>query len=213
MNFEEGTPSLILFWQTYKVSILLGCGSMIFVLLSITIFIKGYQSVQPIQFSQGQDDRVVGAEASNAAMITADIEGAVAKPGVYALPGGARVEDLLVKAGGFTKKADLDAAAKTLNRAAKLADGSKIFVPVMGQNIGSSQPPAGSSGKSSASLPDGLVSINQSSASELESLPGVGPVTAGKIISARPYNTLEELVAKKAVGQALFLKLKDRLTL
>ncbi len=58
-----------------------------------------------------------------------------------------------------------------------------------------------------------LVNINFSSQIELDSLPGVGPVTANKIISGRPYNTLDDLVNKKVIGASLFEKIKSRLTL
>ncbi|MBI2404837.1 helix-hairpin-helix domain-containing protein [Candidatus Gottesmanbacteria bacterium] len=60
---------------------------------------------------------------------------------------------------------------------------------------------------------NGSVNINTASQNELESLPGVGPVTAKKIIDNRPYQTLEELVSKKAVGNALFEKIKGSLSL
>ena len=59
---------------------------------------------------------------------------------------------------------------------------------------------------------EGLININTATQTELEALPGVGPVTAGKIIDGRPYQTLEELKTKKAVGNALFEKIKDKLT-
>ena len=62
-------------------------------------------------------------------------------------------------------------------------------------------------------LTTGLININSASQTELEALPGVGPVTAGKIIDGRPYQTLEELKSKKAVGNALFEKIKDKLTI
>lgn len=57
------------------------------------------------------------------------------------------------------------------------------------------------------------VSVNSALAEDLEALPGIGPVTAKKVIDNRPYQTLEDLVNKKAMGQALFNKLKDQLTL
>ena len=59
----------------------------------------------------------------------------------------------------------------------------------------------------------GLININSASESELDTLTGVGPVTIGKIIDNRPYNTLEELVSKKAVSKSVFEKIKDSISL
>jgi competence protein ComEA len=63
-----------------------------------------------------------------------------------------------------------------------------------------------------AEMTGGLVDVNNASESELDSLPGVGPVTAAKIIENRPYQTIDELVVKKAVGDSLFGKIKDKIT-
>src|SRR6266508_737857 len=102
-------------------------------------------------------------------VVLVDVEGAVARPGVVRLPAGARVGDAVAAAGGATP--DADPAA--LNRAAPLRDGARIYVPRYGEI-----PPAGSLGSDA----EKKVDINHASAAELESLPGIGPSTAARIV-------------------------------
>lgn len=149
--------------------------------------------------------------ASATAKIQVDIEGAVLKPGVYTLAEGSRILDALVLAGGLSEKADRDYITKNLNKAAKLVDGSKIFIPASGETSGSNSSLPVQAGKV-AGITSGTVNINSASQSDLEALPGVGPVTAGKIISGRPYQSIDELKTKKILGSALFEKLKDLIT-
>ena len=204
---EESSVTARCIWQVYHVPIILGCFSLLFIVLSITIFIKSYQQTSPITFSSDESEATVaGSVARVAETILVDIEGAIVLPGIYRLPFGSRVDDALGAAGGFTKDADTEAIARSINRAAKLADGAKIYIPAIGQDQASDE----------AHLSAGIaafININTASQSELESLTGIGLVTAGKIISGRPFLRLEELVEKKAMSQSLFDKLKDQLTL
>lgn len=119
--------------------------------------------------------------------LVVDIEGGVNEPGIHHLPAGSRVADALAAAGGYAETADLAAAAAALNLAATLVDGQQIVVPVLGGE------PASGGGDG------GLLNLNRATQAELEALPGIGPVTAGKIIAAReerPFATLEELVSR-----------------
>ena len=120
------------------------------------------------------------------------MEGGVKAPGIHRLPAGSRVADALAAAGGYGETADLAAAAGSLNLAATLVDGQQIVVPVLG-----AEPAAGGGG-------DGLLNLNHATQAELEELPGIGPVTAEKIIAAReeqPFATLEELVARDVLTE------------
>lgn len=180
-------------WKAYKIPIILGSISLLCIAISLTLLIKFYQSADPIEFSQ---------EASPSEILLAvDIEGAVINPGVYQLPAGARVEDAIAVAGGLSDEADEERIAGSINRAAKLSDGAKLYIPKKGDAAS----PVGDLGN--------LLNINSASASDLEALPGIGLVTAKKIIDGRPYQTLEELVSKKAISQSLFEKLKEQLSL
>jgi competence protein ComEA len=121
--------------------------------------------------------------------LVVDVEGGVVSPGVHRLPAGSRIADALEAAGGYAESADLEAAAQALNLAAALVDGQQVYVPVVGALSG------GSGGVDEV----GLVNLNRASQSELEALPGIGPVTAEKIIAAReeqPFTTLDELVTR-----------------
>jgi competence protein ComEA len=119
--------------------------------------------------------------------LVVDVQGGVNEPGIHDLPAGSRIADALAAAGGYADTADLAAAARSLNLAATLVDGQQVLVPVLG-----AEPVAGGDG-------DGLVNLNRATQAELEELPGIGPVTAEKIIAARedqPFATLEELVSR-----------------
>jgi competence protein ComEA len=187
--------------RTYKIPILLGGISVFSIVVSLVLLVKSTQTAAtPIQFSS--DGAEASGSALGAAIVTVDVEGAVVHPGVYTLPVDSRVEDAIQAAGGLESDADEELFARTMNRAMKLVDGGKIYVPSLS-----------SSGIGSAGSVSNLVSVNTASQSELDTLPGVGPVTAQKIIDNRPYQTLGELVSKKAVGTALFEKIKDKMSL
>lgn len=141
--------------------------------------------------------------------IVVDVEGAVEKPGIYRLPMDSRHQDALIAAGGMNKSADRSLVAKTFNMAAKLTDGMKLYIPHKGEVISVTS----NSGSAVAGVATSIISINSGSVGELDSLPGVGQVTANKIISNRPYGSLEELVSKKAVSKSVFEKIKDRISL
>lgn len=137
--------------------------------------------------------------------LVVDVEGGVARPGIHRLPEGARVADALTAAGGYAETADLAAAAQALNLAATLVDGQQIYVPVVGDTA------AGSSG----GLANGLVNLNRATQSELEALPGIGPVTAEKIIAARqeqPFATLDELVTRDVLTARQLEQIADLVT-
>lgn len=203
------TPQSV--WQVYKVPLILGFFSFLFIVLSITIYIKSYQEVAPIRFSS---DSVVasisGVAATQEALLFVDIEGAVKKPGVYRLARDARVEDLLTIAGGFAHDVDVVYVGQSINRAAKLSDGAKIYIPRIGE-VSASDNQGSISDQSKAQ--GAMININSASKSELEALSGVGPVTAEKIIGGRPYMRLEELTEKKVLGQSVFDNVKNQLSL
>jgi competence protein ComEA len=152
-----------------------------------------------------------------------DISGAVNSPGVYAFSSNDRIVDALKKAGGLSKNADASYIAKAVNEAMKLTDGMKIYIPKVGEivssslvgNASASSVHSGSSSTGSTVLgaQTGLISINSATEAQLDSLPGVGAVTAGKIISGRPYGSVEELLSKKVVSASVFGKIKDKVGL
>lgn len=149
--------------------------------------------------------------------IVVDIEGAVLKPGIHKMPADSRVQDALILAGGMSEKADRLKVSRSMNLAAKVIDGGKIYIPFEGDpSTGSGQNISEGNilGATSGTLGDstGLININTAGETELDTLSGVGPATAQKIISARPFSSVEELLSKKAVGKSVYEKIKEKVT-
>ena len=130
------------------------------------------------------------------------VVGAVRRPGLYRLPAGSRVADAVARAGGATRRAD----TALVNLAAPLADGVQIAVPRRGGGMAG----AGASGAGGAVA--GPVHLNSATAADLDSLPGVGPVTAQKIIDYRqqhgPFTALDDLDAIPGIGPARIEQLR-----
>lgn len=148
--------------------------------------------------------------------ITVEISGSVEKPGVYKLSNDSRIEDLIIISGGISVNADRPYIDKYLNRAAKLTDGQKLYIPNMNeQTLGTSAKNSGGDQTISSSIlsdSDGLININTASLNQLDKLPGIGQVYGQSIIDHRPYSTTQELVSKGAVKQSVFEKIKNQVT-
>ena len=127
-----------------------------------------------------------------------DVVGAVRRPGLYRLPQSARIADALARAGGATQKADLE----QVNLAAPLADGEQVVVPR--KTAGGSAPASTSAGPGSPSA--GPVHLSTATLEQLDGLPGIGPVTAQKILDYRAqhgaFRSVEELDAVPGIGPA-----------
>ncbi len=142
-------------------------------------------------------------------MISVDVSGAVKNPGVYQLKDGSRIEDSIKASGGFADNANQEYISKYLNMAQKLSDGSKVYIPQEGDPTS----PGGFAGQGQGAGAQSKININTAVQSEIEALPGIGPVTASKIISGRPYQQMEDLLNKKVVSKSVFEKIKDQLVL
>jgi competence protein ComEA len=152
--------------------------------------------------------------ASSGAELVVEIVGAVPKPGVYRVPAGSRLVDLLQLAGGYGPRVDTARAETELNLAAPITDGDHIRVPSRDDPADASAGPAASSGRSVAAG-GALVDINTATQAQLEELPGVGPATAQKIIAAREearFGAVEELRSRGVLGEKTYEKLRPLLT-
>lgn len=167
-------------------------------------------------FSSGDSIEVLNSatETQNTSSeIVVEIAGSIQKPGVYKLSGNSRVEDLLTVSGGLSQEADRDWVNKNINRASKLTDGQKIYI--YSQSEVTSAKENGGIKLDQVVLGDSsskLVNINTASQKELESLVGIGPVLAQKIIDKRIYSKPEDLVEKGVLTSKTFEKIKSDIT-
>jgi len=135
--------------------------------------------------------------------VVVDVAGAVRRPGVYRLPVGARVVDAIERAGGPA----VDALLEGINRAARLADGQQVMVPERG--------PGGTAALAGATAEDGPISLGSASVEQLETIDGIGPVTAAKIVEYRDQHgglsSVDQLDQVSGIGPATMESLRDRL--
>ena len=159
-----------------------------------------------------------GASASDVpaagAELVVEIVGAVRAPGVYRLPAGSRVTDLIEAAGGYGPRVDTGRAEQELNLAAPLRDGEHLRVPSRDDPVTAAAPSGGGSAADGTAT-GGLVDLNRATQAELEELPGVGPATAEKIMAAReeaPFVSVDDLRSRGVLGEKTFEKLRDLVT-
>lgn len=147
------------------------------------------------------------AEETTARSVVVHVVGAVARPGLYELPEGSRVDDAIEKAGGPTE----DAALANVNLAAPVGDGQQIVIAANGE-VG---PPTMHVGSETGA--SGLVRLNSATLAELETLPGIGPVTAQKILDYREqrggFTSIDELDAVPGIGPARLEQLREHVQL
>ncbi len=140
------------------------------------------------------------------------VAGAAAQPGVVQVPPGARVADAIAAAGGLRPDADAD----RVNLAAPLEDGSRVYVPRIGEEVEPQvlgpEPPPGSGGGGGGSSGPGPVDLNRASADELQQLPGIGPATAAAIVAHRdangPFRSVDQLDDVRGIGPAKLEQLR-----
>lgn len=152
--------------------------------------IGSIESIESIESDQ--------AEAPGPGTVTVHVAGAVRRPGLVAVSVPARVADVVAAAGGAETFADLGA----MNLAAPVGDGDRVEVPVLGAAPGPSEPDVG----------EGGVDLNRATADELQTLPGVGPVIAARIVAHReengPFTTIEDLLDVPGIGETKLAELR-----
>lgn len=158
---------------------------------------------------------------SRPGQVVVHVAGAVASPGVVTLDEGARVADAIDAAGGLAQEADPD----QLNLARPLTDGEQVRVPRVGEDASAWQGTSGQAGASAGGggggqapgaagpAPSGTVNLNTADAAELETLPGIGPALAQRIIDYRTehgaFTSVDELTSVSGIGSARLEALRD----
>ncbi len=194
--------------------LLIGVSGFLLIILGIIFGNKLLFDNSKVEVLQTPSTNISTNTSTSSGQIIIDVSGAVQNPGVYHLSSGSRVEDALIASGGLSEKADRNWVDRNLNKAAKLIDGQKVYVPVQQSNVlGASNLTTQSNVAQSYTTSDSnLVNINSASLSDLDGLPGIGPVYAQKIIDQRPYSDINELLTKKVLTQSVFNKVKDKIS-
>lgn len=153
----------------------------------------------------------VRAGVPTSAQLAVHVAGAVSRPGLVRLWAGARVDDAVRSAGGVLPGADVG----RVNLARRLNDGEQVYVPRVGEEFVGVDP-VGSQNSGPDPPGSSLVNINTADASTLETLPGIGPVLAGRILDYReengPFPDVEALSGVSGIGPAVLAKLRPQVT-
>jgi len=184
----------------------LGLG-VVFLLVGLGLNFSGrYQNEDVVVTTVVEGEEVAMGEVAREGIVV-EIAGEVMWPGVYEMNKGDRVMDVLVKSGGLSKEADRDWVEKSINRARKLKDGEKVYIPKMGEV------PEKVLGDVDNGM--GLVNLNTAGEKELETLVGIGPSLAGRIVEYREakdeFKDINELKLVKGIGEAVFEQIKDKI--
>lgn len=200
-NFEE----FLFRYRFYFLIIFLGL-----ILVGVGVFITKREGIVSGTKIEVLEDSTGGEKGKENLVV--DISGEVEKPGVYKLPLGSRVDDILIASGGISKDADRVWIERNLNRASKLSDGQKIYIPH--SEVLSANNSGGYQNTSSQNYirGSGLININDASQKELEELPDIGPTRAQNIIEHRPYSTVEELLSRGALTKSVYEKVKEKVS-
>ncbi len=172
--------------------------------------LTGGSRVEVLDGSTGSQDTT---SEENLAFIVVEIAGAVEKPGVYKLPLSSRIDDLLIISGGVSANADRGWLEKNINRASKLTDGQKLYIYSQSEVLSANTTGGIKLDQVILGVENGrLININSASLSDLDTLPGIGPVYGQSIIEHRPYSTIEELLSKGVLKESVYEKIKNKIT-
>lgn len=202
----------------YVVEIVIITVALLITIVALAIYIKN---------NQGSNEEIVDTASTSldnrldkSTKIYVDVSGAVKKPNLYQVSFGARIKEVIDKAGGLSADADIMFFTRNFNLARIVSDQEKIYVPsILEINAGIFiQNQQTLNYISPAEVINNVpamdsISLNYATVEELDQLPGVGQVTANKIISGRPYATLEELLTKKVVNKGVYEKIKSLISL
>ncbi|HZQ98349.1 MAG TPA: SLBB domain-containing protein [Chloroflexota bacterium] len=207
---EQSTDTPLGRWKVAATGVLLGVAA---------VGVAYWLTRQPVQ----QPIVLPTPGADGPRQLKVDVVGAVARPGLYTVPSGMRVADAIEEAGGAVDGADL----ARVNLASRLRDGQQVIVPTLAPAPGSSSSPpsaasaspaipatpAARASRAASPRPDARLNLNRATEPELEALPGVGPVTANRILQHRekngPFASPNDLRSARLVTARTWEQIKD----
>lgn len=219
-NFFKSFSPLLkrLKFKKYLVEVILLIVAFIITITALVIYIKNNQETtdQDIVISPTPLHQDYGGQGK----IFVDVSGAVKKPNIYEVVFGARLKDVVDKAGGLSDEADVVFFNRNFNLSRIVVDQDKIYIPsvieinngIFIQNQRTLDYISPSSGVINNTPTDNqLINLNSATLEELDQLPGIGQVTANKIITNRPYTAIDELLTKKVVNKSVYEKIKSQI--
>ena len=176
-------------------------GAFLFVLGSL-VFVTQYH------FESGNAIEVVKSPPRE---VVVEVSGAVNDPGVYRLPEESRIEDAIIAAHGLSQDADASWIERNVNRAEVVEDGKKIYI-FRQSEVMTASGSVDSNSNSLEAISGSQININIASQSELEGLPGIGPVYAQSIIEHRPYSMVDDLLKTGAIKEHVYDGVKEMIS-
>lgn len=217
-NFLKSFQPFLKRLKKYSIEIILLTTAFIITVVALIVYVKDNQTTTE------EIDNNYEEQTSRQGKIFIDVSGAVKKPNLYEFDFGARIKEIIDKAGGLSDDADIIFFSRNFNLARIITDQEKIYVPSISeinngifiqntQSLNYIEPNLSLISNQQLPINNSLINLNSATIEELDQLPGVGQVTANKIISNRPYTTVDELIIKKVVNKGIFEKIKDLVSL
>jgi competence protein ComEA len=184
--------------------------TIIAIVAAITYYVdESGKSVELEAASTNENMTVSPMTVENGNKLVVYVTGAVNSPGVIELPEGSRIVDAVNKCGGMNESADTE----NINLAQKITDAAQIKIPIRSENTNTVSL---SDGKSN-SIDNNRVNINTADESVLDTLPGIGPAMAKRIVEYRQnqgnFQSIDDLKKVRGIGEAKYIKLKDKITI
>lgn len=204
--------------KKFKIEIFLLVIAFFIAIISLVFYI--YDNKEQVIKDEPVRESVLSATSSR---MVVDIAGAVERPGVYETTPGARLKDVLIQAGGLSAEAEREYISRNFNLAKLVIDQEKIYIPSR-EEIASgvfAEPqrtleylqPSNNQQSTINNQQSNLININAATLEELDTLTGIGKITAQKIIQNRPYKSIDELVSKKVVNKGMYEKIKGLISI
>lgn len=202
--------------KKYLLEIVLLSMALIITITALVIYAKNNQENTDQEITTNNQP-----EQTLSGKIFVDVSGAVKKPNVYEISFGTRLKDVVDKAGGLSDEADTIFFNRNFNLARIVTDQEKIYIPstveinngVFMQNQLTLDYTSPSAGVVNNAPTNQLINLNSGTLEELDQLPGIGQVTANKIITNRPYSIIDELLTKKIVNKGVYEKIKSLISI